>query len=136
MIKITKPEDEDLKRLLKDFNQDSITEFKSDLRKKKEEMLVLKLDDELVGVLKFKNLKTKSRIESFYIIKEESRHKGYGQVIYDAYEKSLKEKRFIEAYVYASNIRAQKFYEKNGFKIVKKTKDNAGEEMHYMRKKL
>ena len=133
---IVKPSDSDLLKLLKDFNKNSLSEFKHDLKAKKEEILVLKLDGELAGVIKFKNLNNHSRIESFYVIKEELRHKGLGQRLYDAYEKSLKSKKFIEAYVYLTNIKAQRFYEKNGFVIVKKSKDNAGEEMYYMKKSL
>lgn len=136
MMQVVKAKDKDLVKLLKDFSKGSVAEFKRDLRKNNEEMLVLRLGSELVGVLKYKNFLTKSRIESFYVIKEDLRRKGFGQKLFDAYMKLVSAKSFIEAYVYASNSRALNFYEKNCFKVIKKTKDAKGEEMYYLKKNL
>jgi ribosomal protein S18 acetylase RimI-like enzyme len=136
MIKITKPTDGDLAKLLKDFKMRSVSEFKNDLKSKKEEMLILLINNKLSGVIKFKNLKSYSRIESFYLIQKKWRGKEIAQQLYNKYEKSLKDKKFVEAYVYLTNLRAQRFYEKNGFKKIKKTKDDSGKEMYHMKKRL
>jgi len=135
-IFIKKPNNSEMLKLLKSFEEKSLEGFKNNLERKKEGLLIIKLDDKIAGVLKYKNNKDFSRVESFYLLLEKWRGKGVAQKLYEKYEKSLENKKYVEAYVYQSNHRAQGFWKKNGFLIIKESKDNKGKKLYYMKKKL
>jgi len=135
-IEIKYPDNTEFAKLLKSFKEKSLTKFKKELKSKKERIIIVKINGKIAGVLKYKNLKNYSRVESFFLIQKKWRGKGIAQKLYEKYEKSLKSKKFIEAYVYQTDKRAKGFWEKNGFKIIKDSKDNQGEKLYYMKKRL